>query len=142
MLLIEQINNLIDLFDSHSSFMFLGLRADSRSFSTGDIVPNSHQWWQDDPDDGSLYNEEMGCWDGGELNGACALDLNNHNLLDVLKAISSYRVWIPTHVYLLASADAEGGNDIGEIIMEDAIVLGEIDPNCYDHSELDGTNEY
>ena len=61
------------LFEEHDIY---GFRADREDLETGDVLENSHQWYQDDPSNWGEdlpYNEEMGFWDGGELPGVCTL---------------------------------------------------------------------
>lgn len=99
-----------------------GIRVDyDRIYRVGDTCENSHQWWQDDPEDGSEYNEDMQAWDGGELPGTCALRVNNpDNLEEVVKKSKMYP---GAEVTLIAGDVFEGGNDIGEVIIESAKVL-------------------
>lgn len=98
-----------------------GLRIDDNSaYRVGDICKNSHQWWQDDPEDGSEYVKEMECWDGGELPGTCAIEIIDGNIDQALKDVCTY---FGDNLYLIAGNIFEGGNDIGEVIISDAIVL-------------------
>ena len=94
-------------------------------YNVGDICYNSHQWWQDDPgeESGMDYNEDMQCWDGGELSGTCAFKATNDNIEKIIeKATREFG----ENVILIAGNGYEYGNDIGEVIIEDAIVLGVI----------------
>ncbi len=114
---IEKLKEIIDM----EEYEFYGVRVDETiKYNIGDICYNSHQWWQDDPEDGSEYNEEQHCWDGGELDGTCCLQVTEENLEDVIKKSEMY---FGENVTLIAGNYAEGGNDIGEIIISDAKVI-------------------
>jgi hypothetical protein len=100
-----------------------GIRVDETiKYSVGDICNNSHQWWQDEPFDGCdfKYDEDMQCWDGGELDGTCALQVTADDLEDVLAKSEMY---FGENVTLIAGNCYEEGNDIGEVIIENAKVL-------------------
>lgn len=116
-------------------YEFYGLRVDYNNYSVGDTCEPSHQWWQDDPEDDSPYIEDFGFWDGGELDGTCAIEIiyyiNNGN--EIIKSLRN-AINLACNVYanmygggydilLLGSDDAQGGNDTNEIIMKDAVVL-------------------
>ena len=71
-------------------FEWYGIRADDKKYEIGEICELSHNWWQDDPEDGSEFNKELGLWDGGELDGTCAInctdDLDNlSKIVDFVK---------------------------------------------------------
>lgn len=102
-----------------------GIRADDHCYKIGDICNNSHQWWQDDPgeESGMEYISEMDAWDGGELDGTCALETTLENVDEVLRRSKMY---FGDHVYLIAGDNYEGGNDLNEIIIENARVLAVI----------------
>ncbi len=111
--IIEAINN--------SEYEVFGIRADwDTNYNIGDIYNNSHQWWQDDPEDGSEYNENRGLWDGGELSGTCAIEVTADTVDEAMKLMKAYT---GNRFYLLGGDYAEGGNDRGEIIIENAEVL-------------------
>lgn len=62
-------------------YEFYGIRMDNAEYAVGDTCANSHQWWQDDPEDDEMeYEPSMGCWDGGELDGTCAFEVSASNL--------------------------------------------------------------
>lgn len=103
-------------------FEFYGIRMDDRAYNIGDICSKSHQWWQDDPEDGSEYDSDMGCWDGGKLNGTCAFAVNAENLESIMEKAEDFFGYYDK-MYLIAGDIAEGGNDDGEIVIEDAKVL-------------------
>lgn len=117
-----EIKNLIE--QNADEYEFFGIRMDDREFRVGDSVPVSHQLYQDDPEDGTPYNEELGMWDAGELHGTCSIGVNDdendiENALELSKGFSYY-----DHMYLIAGKYAEGGNDEKELIIEDAKVIG------------------
>lgn len=87
----------------------------------GDICEKSHQWWQDDPEDGSEYNEENHLWDGGEMNGTCCLKVSDGDIESVIK--TAEKSYFGDSITLIAGDYAEGGNDNGELIIENAKVL-------------------
>lgn len=104
-----------------SKYEVFGLRADwDTCYSIGDIHDNSHEWWQDDPEDGSEYNEDVGLWDGGELIGTCAIEVTSETVDEAMELLRHYT---GNCFYLLGGDYAEGGNDRGEIIIENAEVL-------------------
>lgn len=47
------------------AFEWYGIRADNAKYEIGDICKLSHNWWQDNPEDGSEYNKSLGLWDRG-----------------------------------------------------------------------------
>lgn len=115
---IEDIRNII----SEEEFDFYGIRVDSCNiYNVSDICENSHQWWQDDPEDGSQYNEQNHLWDGGELNGTCCIRVREDNIEDIINAAE--KGYFGDHITLVAGYDAEGGNDRDEIIISNAKVL-------------------
>lgn len=101
---------------------FYGIRVDScNKYNVGDICENSHQWWQDDPEDGSEYNEENHLWDGGELNGTCCLGVTSDNIKEIIN--TAKKRYLGNNITLIAGDYAEGGNDNGELIIENAKVV-------------------
>lgn len=117
----------------NGDYEFYGLRADRAGIQIGDTFAKSHQWYQDWqewwgelPDDDynddpcHPYNKNNGCWDAGELNGTCCIEITlptHEAIIAALKLVSAY---IGDNVYLIAGDDAEFGNDVGEIIIRDA----------------------
>ena len=119
---IEQIKEIIE----KAEYEVYGVRGDDGIvYSVGDICERSRQWWQDDPGEeaGLEYNEDMQCWDGGELPGTCALEVDAENVAEMIEPAGLYG----EHITLIAGNIYEGGNDIGEIIIEDARVLAVIE---------------
>lgn len=114
----EEIKEIIN----DEEYDFYGIRVDScNKYNVGDICENSHQWWQDDPEDGSEYNEDNHLWDGGELNGTCCLKVGFENIEEIIK--TAEKAYFGDGITLIAGDYAEGGNDSGEIIIEAAKVL-------------------
>lgn len=97
-----------------------GLRIDNTDFSVGDICDNSHEVWQDDPEDGSEYNEEWGYWVGEELDGTCAVRVTVDTIEKALKKIDEY---YGKNLYLISGYDYSWGNDQMEVIIRNAKVL-------------------
>lgn len=126
---IKEIKDILDA-DQHEWY---GIRGDRAGIQVGEKLANSHQWWQDDPEDGSPYDEKMEAWDGGELNGTCCIGIEkvwtSHTTYetrekDIEKAMALISKYKYPALYIIAGDDAEGGNDIGESIIRDAVVIG------------------
>lgn len=102
---------------------FYGIRMDDAEYRIGDTCQVSHQWWQDDPENDEMeYVPSMSAWDGGELPGTCSFEVTLDNLESAINdARSAFGYY--NKMYLIAGDVAEGGNDIGEIIIADAKVL-------------------
>lgn len=129
-----------DYWTSDGDYECFGLRADRAGITVGTVLPNSHQWWQDyreddwgelpDPSDYNSnpdhpYNEELGCWDDGELDGVCTVGITGTTesaIAQALELIKSY-TWDHQTVYLVAGNNAQTGNDIGETIISDGTVI-------------------
>lgn len=127
MLTVEDIKKAV----SGTDFEFYGIRVDDGiSYNVGDICENSHQWWQDSDtaeaygltDDD--YNEDMQCWDGGELDGTCAIGFDANDDSSIQNAVDQISMYWGSSIHVLGSDYAENGNDIGEIIISGAKVLG------------------
>nr|WP_288793464.1 hypothetical protein [uncultured Eubacterium sp.] len=120
-------DNIVKVISENSEYEFFGLRHDSHVYEIGEEVSRSHQWFQDDPTEWGEdlpYNAELGLWDGGELDGTCAVEVTEGG---VEKAIKEANKYDGGHLYLIASREAWGGNDYGEVIMPDAIVVAEFE---------------
>ena len=125
--------NIVNLM-KNSDHEYFGLRADKPGLNAGDVLDNSHQWFQDyiwdgnpDEDEDHPYNAEIGCWDDGELNGTCAVYIDPDMTAAVIeKRLSEMRYYLYKNhscIYLIAGDDMETGNDINEAIIENARVL-------------------
>ncbi len=102
-----------------------GLRMDYTDYKIGDVMANSHQWYQDPQSDDDTfesdnYNGFLGCWDYGELDGTCAILVTQDTIEEALESIRHYE---GDHLYLVGGDYAEDGNDYREVIIEDAKVL-------------------
>lgn len=97
------------------------------------MCENSHEWYQDawnlenydkltEDEIDALYNEEIGCYDAGELNGTSAIKVTPGNIDEALEIMKRYNLGGRTLI-LIAGNYAETGNDRGEIIIENAIVI-------------------
>ena len=118
---------------SDTSFEFYGMRVDDGiQYNVGDIANNSHQLYQD-PD----FNEEgeliypyvdqglySGFYDAGELGGTCAIGFDPEEDESILKAIDAVGCYYGDYIHILGGNCADIGNDIGEVIISDAEVLG------------------
>ena len=119
--------NITKVMSKNNEYDFFGLRHDEHAYSIGEEVSRSHQWYQDDPaawGEDLPYIEELGLWDGGELGGTCAIEVTEGG---VEKAIKEANKYDGSHIYLIASCEAWGGNDYGEVIMPDAVVVAEFE---------------
>lgn len=108
-------------------YNFYGLRADQAEYEIDDVANKSHQLFQDPQYDdyGELKYQlgegrYSGYYDAGELDGTCAVETTEYNIENALKDV---RVYDGKNLYLIAGDAAENGNDDGEIIIEDAVVL-------------------
>lgn len=123
-MIVEEIRELI----SKSEYDYIGIRADSREYQAGEVVDNSHQLFQD-PQYNDTYTEVLypyicegpyaGFYDAGELNGVCALEVSENNIVEMLKKVKSYG----NKYYLIGGDSMEYGNDMDEIIIKDAKVI-------------------
>lgn len=129
MLTVEDIKKAIE----GTGFENYGIRIDSQKYDVGDICENSHQWWQDSDtaeaygltDDD--YNEDMKCWDGGELDGTCTIGFDINDDASILSAIEQSRNYFGDYIHVLGGFYSEAGNDMYELIISDAEVLGVFD---------------
>ena len=118
----------------NTEYNFYGLRADDAEYESGDIANRSHQLYQDPDFDecGELlypYIEDgpySGFYDAGELNGTCAVKFDPYDDDSIQSAIDTVSSYCGDRVYIIAGDDAYNGNDVDEIIIEDAEVIGEV----------------
>jgi hypothetical protein len=145
------VDRIIALMDDYDIF---GLRADRAGIEAGHIFAPSHQLFQDYPgywekgkdifnDPDFPYDEDLGLWDAGELDGVCCVRIGHpydakseavmraHLMTVVDNAIKRVDIYTSDYyrsVYLVAgNTRHEGGNDIDEVIINDGICLGDID---------------
>lgn len=129
MLTVEDIKKAI----SGTDLEFYGLRIDNGiRYNVGDIANNSHQLFQD-PDfdeDGELiypYIEDginAGMYDAGDLDGTCTIGFDAEDDTSIAKAIEQIKIYLGENIHILGGYYAEVGNDIGELIIREAKVLG------------------
>ena len=138
----EKIWKMIVKSDFDEEFDGFGLRADDRVYEIGNTVDNSHQLYADPQytDDSCEellypYIEEgpyKGYYDAGELEGTCAVKIevrgkrDEERIAAIEKALEEVRDYRGKHIYVIAGEQFESGNDIDEIIIEEAKVLGVI----------------
>lgn len=125
---VEEIRNLI----SEAEYDYIGIRADSRDYQIGEVMDNSHQLFQD-PQYTDFECTELlypyisegpytGFYDGGELDGTCALEVSESNIEEMIERVTSYG----NKYYLIGGNSMEYGNDDDEIIINDAEVITRI----------------
>lgn len=111
-----------------------GLRVDKTGFEAGHVFANSHQWLQDaDLAEGCEFVAAVGYWDGGELDGVCAIritaSMTVDQIADVLDAMDAYRGAFDDSdtLYLVGGDYCTAGYDPGEIIIRDGTALAVIE---------------
>jgi hypothetical protein len=113
---------------------FFGLRYDYNNYSIGDNCENSHQWYQDadnldncdeltEEELDDLYNSDMGCYDAGELNGTCCIKVTADTVDEAIERMAMYKYDDECELIIISGDYAEEGNDIDEIIIENAVVI-------------------
>lgn len=121
---IEEIRDLIN----GAEYEYIGIRADERDYQIGEIMDNSHQLFEDPQYDDSftellypcvLDGPYAGFYDGGELNGTCALGITENNIEEMLEAVKNYG----EKFYLIGGKTIEYGYDEDEIIIKNAEVI-------------------
>lgn len=113
-----------------SKYEIFGIRRDNTEYKIGDILPNSHQLFQDPQYTDFTCTELLypyveegiykGFYDAGELNGTSAICVNINLIEESLEIADSYD---GKYLYLIAGNNYSDGNDVGEIIIEDAKVV-------------------
>ena len=115
---------------SNSDYDVYGLRKDDRLCSVGEILPNSHQLYQDPQYTDDSFTELLyplvtegiykGFYDAGELDGACAVFVDEYSVESSLDRVETYG---GKYLYLIAGNRAWEGKDLGEIIIENPEVI-------------------
>lgn len=96
----------IELPESASEYDYVGFRVvENEQYNVGDIASPSRVWIDGEPTD------EL-------LRGACAISHDATHL-----TYDGYEGYIGDTIIVLGSNNADGGNDPGEIVMIDAVVL-------------------
>lgn len=121
----EKIKNSI----AGTNFNFYGIRIDTIKYNVGDIANKSHQLLQDqeyDEDCNPLYPDGEGIYSGfydaGELDGTCAIKFDPEDDESIRKALESVDDYPGKYITLIAGDSAVGGNDLDEIIIDEAVV--------------------
>lgn len=114
----------------NSDFEILGLRKDDKLYNVGDILENSHQLFQDPQYTDDSCQELLypyissGCYagfyDGGELDGTCALEIRKDNIDQIINDIKQYD---GKNMYLIAGNYYSYGNDDNEVVIKEAEVI-------------------
>ena len=117
----------------NSRYGYFGLRADDMDYQAGDICNNSHQLFQDPDFDefGELIypfvddpeSPYYDFYDGGELDGTCAVKFNPDDEKSIARALKNVKIYNGSNLYVIAGKSVEYGNDEDEILIEDAEVL-------------------
>lgn len=101
---IKEIAN--DLKAKDFEYDYIGIRVQEELYENiGDTVNHKSYVW----DDGNILDEQ--------LDGICAIDINEAHW------IGDFGGYLGEYVLILGSYSAQYGNDPGEIIMRDAVVL-------------------
>lgn len=120
-------------------FEAFGIRNDAVKLAPGAECRPSHQLYQDaeyiepwedgyDPDVENLrypWNDELQAYDAGELPGTCAVCIQDPERLECLReAVAAVYPYTGDYWHVIGSRrGAIGGNDPGEWILEDAVVI-------------------
>lgn len=127
---VQEIKKAID----GTNYDFYGIRMDDGiRYNIGEIANSSHQLFQDP----EYLDEEMtklaypymddgpyaGFYDAGELNGTCVIKFDPEDDESIRRALDMVNVYYGNNIHVLAGDSMEYGNDMGEIIIADAVVL-------------------
>ena len=97
--IIKKARQIIDEQELDCKYGYIGIRVQEEPFELGEIDHLSHTW--EDGDD-----------TGAELDGICATDIN----------CKQFTEYFGDHVALICGDKATFGEDVGELIIEDAVV--------------------
>lgn len=103
---IAELKEMIDNNDWDIEFEKFGIRIQEQPFDLGSIDHNSKVWI-----DGEETDEE--------LDGVCSINLDAPEAVECLNGYG----YFGNHIALIASDSYEYGQDVGEIILKDAVVL-------------------
>ena len=97
---------------ARGEYEYYGIRVDDGvSYSVGDNVANSRIWEDGEPT-------------GEELDGASAVGLKlNSSAADIARAVAISQNYFGDSVYLIGGYDMEYGEDAGEYVIKDAVVV-------------------
>lgn len=91
-------------------FEKVGIRIQEPSFELGEIAHVSHNW---------IDNDDT----GEELNGICVLDISSREAPLVYDDLIGGRAYFGDHVALIGGDLDEYGQDPGEVVLKNAVVL-------------------
>lgn len=139
---IEEIISEIKEAIKNTNYEYYGIRVDSGiKYNIGDTAGNSHELFQDPQYTDDTFSELLypyiesgrykGFYDAGELDGTSAIEFHfeldepddPNNLKSLKTAIQEVSMYFGKYIHIIAGNDCKSGNDIGEIIIRDAIVL-------------------
>lgn len=116
---------------------YYGLRAEDFEYQIGDSCHKSHQLYQDAmyaDDEAYMNNEPLypyceegiyeGYYDAGELDGTCAIKIEFDDDESINSALDKVNCYFGDYIYLIKGYSEEIGNDIDEVIIHDATVVG------------------
>jgi len=90
------------------SYAAVGLRYDDRDLADGEDLGDSYRW-----DDGEDTGEQ--------LDGTCAINAQADNALALIAGYKSFG-----HLYLIGGQVAMSGEDPGEIVIQEAVVISRL----------------
>lgn len=103
-----------------SRFNYFGVRSENRDLEDGYALEPSHDWI-----DGEMCDEL--------LNGSCAtgigylwFDGEQEDISAIQEAIKKNGRKYGDYMYIIGGDNCEGGNDDGEIIIKDAVIIAKI----------------
>lgn len=129
----QEIKNIINTLQEENYYHCYGLRKDGYNYDINEECNYSHQLYQDPQYDEDFELEYpmieegpyKGYYDAGELNGTCCMALNeNSSIEEIEKALNEMKSYVGSYLYIIVGTDYECGNDMNELIIEDAIVKG------------------
>ena len=110
-----------------------GFRMDFKKYQVGEECEVSHQLFQDPwfDDDGELLYEQdtdpespyYGFYDAGELDGTCSIGFDPDDPESIRKALEMIDIYPGEYFTVIGGTWSTGGNDDGEDIISDAVVL-------------------
>ena len=107
----EQMNSLIEqIKEKHGwDYDYIGIRTQDEEFELGELAHRSHVWADGDDT-------------GEELDGVCATDINSHCIRMHCDEVINGR-YIGDHCAIIAGNSAQWGEDEGEIVISDPVVI-------------------
>lgn len=104
----------------NSDFEFFAVRATDDDMKVGDICRASHDWNYelDQPSDELL---DGACGTGFRINWGASDEKNEATIEKAIKYNTNN--YCADHLYIITGHDVTGGDDVGELIIRDAVVL-------------------